>query len=490
MKTWTLGQRILSGFAVVVLLATGCCVIGALALRSVVANKDRVIMGSSHALALTEHLSGSVEHLMAVARSYLLTGEAKYFDQTKESYLKAQEAFASLQPYTNTPEAKELIATSEHYLNEYWTVLQRIMGQRQVGLTAEALTRAFDVDLGPKRDAMTDSIARFEGLRRTMLEADVQTSSETANSAVAWLSVMAAVMLCAGGGVGWLITRVLVAQVGLAIQQIQSSSAELQAAATQQATGSKEQASAATQVSTTMRELLTTSRQISEGAQQVVRIAESTATTARSGESVVTGAQMAIASIKQQVDLVVAHMLELGRKSQQIGGILEIINELSEQTNILAINATIESAGAGDAGKRFAVVADEIRKLADRVGSSTKEIRTLIEEVRAASNTTVMATEQGAKSVDTGARQFTEVTQLFQQIASLVVNTTEAAREIELSTKQQTTAVEQVNTGIANVAQTTKETETSTRQTMQTSAQLSGLSRELTRLIRAGGEAA
>ena len=91
-------------------------------------------------------------------------------------------------------------------------------------------------------------------------------------------------------------------------------------------------------------------------------------------------------------------MLELGKKSQQIGSILEIIDELAEQTNILAINATIEAAGAGDSGRRFSVVADEIRKLADRVASSTKEIRTLIDEIRSAVNTTVMATESGSKT--------------------------------------------------------------------------------------------
>ena len=103
-------------------------------------------------------------------------------------------------------------------------------------------------------------------------------------------------------------------------------------------------------------------------------------------------------------------MLDLGKKSQQIGGILEIINELAEQTNILSINATIEAAGAGESGKRFAVVADEIRKLADRVGGSTKEIRGLIDQIRAAVNAAVMATEGGSKAVDAGTRQFGEVT--------------------------------------------------------------------------------
>ena len=83
-----------------------------------------------------------------------------------------------------------------------------------------------------------------------------------------------------------------------------------------------------------------------------------------------------ISGIRRQVDQIVSHMLELGKKSQEIGAVLDIVSELAEQTNILAINATIEAAGAGEAGKRFAVVADEIRKLADRVGGSTKEVRT------------------------------------------------------------------------------------------------------------------
>jgi methyl-accepting chemotaxis protein len=95
-----------------------------------------------------------------------------------------------------------------------------------------------------------------------------------------------------------------------------------------------------------------------------------------------------------------------------------------------------------------------------------------------------MATEAGTKAVDAGTRQFSDVAISFKQIADLVGTTTEAAREIELSTKQQTTAVEQVNVAISNVAQATKETEASSSQTLQTATQLSGLSTELLQLIK------
>src|ERR1019366_7078780 len=150
---------------------------------------------------------------------------------------------------------------------------------------------------------------------------------------------------------------------------------------------------------------------------------------------------------RSQADAIGTHILDLGKKSQQIGGILEIINELAEQTNILAINATIEAAGAGV-------------------------------------NTTVMATEGGSKAVDLGTRQFGEVAASFKQIAGLVATTADAAKEIELSTKQQTTAVEQVNVAVVNVSQAARETEASSTQTLQTSSQLTALSRNLAQLIQ------
>jgi methyl-accepting chemotaxis protein len=95
-----------------------------------------------------------------------------------------------------------------------------------------------------------------------------------------------------------------------------------------------------------------------------------------------------------------------------------------------------------------------------------------------------MATEAGTKAVDAGTRQLSDVAASFKQIADLVGTTTEAAKEIELSTKQQVTAVEQVNVAISNVAQATKETETSSNQTLQTATQLSGLSSELIQLAK------
>ena len=101
-----------------------------------------------------------------------------------------------------------------------------------------------------------------------------------------------------------------------------------------------------------------------------------------------------------------------------------------------------------------------------------------------------MTTEGGTKAVDAGAREFSEVATAFGQIVRLVSTTTEAAREIELSTKQQSTAVEQVNIAVANVAQATRETEASSSQMLQTASELTNLSRDLMRLIQSQANAA
>jgi methyl-accepting chemotaxis protein len=311
--------------------------------------------------------------------------------------------------------------------------------------------------------------------------AEARASSDMTMMVILWGGILGTLVV---GLIGWFISKSLSDQIGAAVGQVRSSSAELQAAANQQAMGAKEQASAMAEISTTISELLATSRQIAESAQRVAHNAEQTTNSARSGHGTVDLTQDSITGIRRQVDQIVSHMLELGRKSQEIGAVLDIVSELAEQTNILAINATIEAAGAGDAGKRFAVVAEEIRKLADRVGGSTKEVRTLIDDVRSAVNTTVMATETGSKSVDAGTRQFGDVASIFKQIANLLATTTDAAREIELSTKQQATAVEQVNAAIASVTQASMETETSAGQTLQTVSQMATLSKDLMRIIQ------
>ena len=484
MRNWTFGRRIAAGFTVMVVLIVAVGVMAFISLNSVVSSKDRVINVNAHLLYVAGTLSSSVSEKQAANRAFLLTGDQKYLDQLTAARQVFQADLKTLQEGVDNAAQQKLIAVISQDDTPYDQAVGADIAVRRRTSSLAAIDRTFN-SIDRLRTKLSSDIAAFVREESQSLASARQASTDTATTAVVLIVVIAVLAVLIAIAVAFLLTRWLRRSVGTAVAGVKSSSAELQATANQQATVAKEQATAMSEISTTIGELLATSRQIAESAQSVAQFAQQTASAGRSGEDTVNKAQESIAEIRRQMDVIVDLMIEFGDKSQQIGTVLDIVTELAEQTNILAINSTIEAAGAGEAGKRFAVVADEIRKLADRVADSTKEIRGLIEGVRSAVNTTVMATEAGSKSVDAGSKQFADVADAFGEIAGLVSTTTDAAREIELSTKQQTTAVEQVNVAISGVAQSTKEAEASSEQTFQTASELLDLSEALTKLVEA-----
>jgi methyl-accepting chemotaxis protein len=485
----TFGQKIAAGLTVTAVFAVVIGIVAVFALRTVVERKDRVITVNAPLLNDAQQLRVDLERKGSAVRGYLLTGEEALLQEMREARADFLTTLERLRQNAPTDDGRRMLEDDTRLEDELQQAVDRVVALRKTEPSADALGRAFADQVLPIRERLDAAIRAFAAREQKLLEDARTASNEAAAAAQAWLIGLVAAAAAFAAVVAIFLARALGRQIGTAVGQVQSSSAELQAAANQQATGAKEQATAMNEITTTISELLATSRQIAESAQRVSQIADQTASAARQGDGTVAKANDAIGSIRRQVDLIVGHMLDLGKKSQQIGSVLEIVAELAEQTNILAINATIEAAGAGETGKRFSVVADEIRKLADRVAGSAKEIRALIDDVRSAVNTTVMATETGSKAVDTGSKLFGDVASALRQVGGLVTTTTEAGREIELSTKQQATAVEQVNVAIANVAQASKETEASSGQTLQTASQLAILSKDLLRLVQSGERA-
>ncbi|MGW8391357.1 methyl-accepting chemotaxis protein [Pseudoduganella sp. HUAS MS19] len=488
--TWTFGRKLAAGYAAMALLALLISVVAIVALRTAVAGQERVINVNAQVMLDVERCNGLAERMSANVRGYLLSPERRFFDNYNDARSEFFKTTGRIRSLLSSAGEQQALAEAERSANGYREAAERVLALADSRPGAADLVRAFDDRVLPARETLAKALAVLDAQQEQQLEAAKREAADLAASAAMGVTVLAVALLLLAIGLAVLLSRTLGRQIGAAVGHVQSSSAELQAAASQQASGAKEQAGAMSEISTTISELVATSRQIAESAQRVAQIAEQTAQGARAGDGIVGKGQEAIAGIRRQIDTVVSHMLDLGRKSQEIGAVLDIVSELAEQTNILAINATIEASGAGESGKRFAVVAEEIRKLADRVAASTKGIRSQIEDVRGAVNTTVMATEGGAKAVDAGARQFADVAAAFRQIADLVVTTTEAAREIELSTKQQASAAEQVRIAVTDVAQATQETEASSAQTLQTASQLASLSLDLRRLVQPQASAA
>lgn len=480
MFQWSFGQRLGAGFLACVVLLGGVAVVG-IQSTNIIASAEQEVLRHYRALLEMEQLRGRVHEESAAFRAYVITGEDRFLNRLHQARLALD---------LDEDEIGDLMLGEEHELllqildaNRVWIgTVENIVSETE-GLSERALEARFDTEARPQFDALMGLIDSFVSNKKTAIKEQVEETEERTRRARSLLIALATLATIIAMAISLALSRRLNNELDSAVSRIQSSVVELDVASGQQAQSAREQATATVQVTSTLRELVAASKQISENAAQVASLSQEAARSADQGVDAVSGMDTGMTTIRNQVDAVVEHMLELGKQSQRAGGILDIINELSEQTNILAINATIEAVGAGEAGKRFTVVADEIRRLADRVGESSREIRQLIDDMRAAANTTVMVTEEGSKAVDEGSRSVTRITDLWRKIADGVSNTAEAAREIELSTQQQTTAVEQVNAALLEVSQGAREGEVTAEQARSMSRELAELAESLARLV-------
>jgi methyl-accepting chemotaxis protein len=275
----------------------------------------------------------------------------------------------------------------------------------------------------------------------------------------------------------------LIESVKEAIQQLSSSASEIMAISAQQAAGANGQASAVQQATTTSEEIAVTARQVAENAILVESQAQQANAAGQIGRNEADNAMTGMGELKTKIESVAQAMLQLGEDSQKIGGIVDIIDEISDQTNLLALNAAIEAAGAGEAGKRFSIVANEVKRLAERTADATGQIKNLVDAIQKATNGTIMLTEEGSKGVDRASELVARVAEALQEISRMVHETSSAAREIKFSTQQQTTASEQMAETIAEVRDVAAQVAVSTKETTQAIAELTALAERLKSLV-------
>ncbi|WP_298816187.1 methyl-accepting chemotaxis protein [Chloroflexus sp.] len=269
------------------------------------------------------------------------------------------------------------------------------------------------------------------------------------------------------------------------IQQVElgsdlaAAAAELQANSQQQAGGASEQASAVTEVSTTIEELGSTARQIAQAAEHVAEAAHQTLEQLSSGQDAVDESIQAMERIRQRVQDISTRVLSLGERSQQIGEIIDLIDDISDETHLLALNAAIEAAGAGEYGRRFAVVAAEVKSLANRTLAAAKEVKGVIAEIRQATSAAVLAAEEGSKEVERGVELAHRAGQVMDNIVMVAERTAQAAAEIGLATAQQQSASEQVVETMREIAEVARQSALSARHMAESAARLTAIAARL-----------
>ncbi|NJL06236.1 MAG: methyl-accepting chemotaxis protein [Chloroflexaceae bacterium] len=261
--------------------------------------------------------------------------------------------------------------------------------------------------------------------------------------------------------------------------ELSAAAAELQATSQQQASGSTEQASAVSQVTTTVEELGTTARQIAQSADHVAQAAQQTLEYLSDGQQAVDESIQAMERIRVRMQDISVRVLGLGERSQQIGEIIDLIDDISDETHLLALNAAIEAAGAGEHGRRFSVVAAEVKNLANRTLQAAKEVKDVIAEIRQATNAAVLAAEEGGKEVEKGSELTYRAGQVMDTILMMAERTAQSGAEIGMATAQQQSASEQVVEAMREIAEVARQTAAGARQMADSAAMLSAIADRL-----------
>jgi methyl-accepting chemotaxis protein len=245
--------------------------------------------------------------------------------------------------------------------------------------------------------------------------------------------------------------RGIITRIRGAALHMSTSSEEVKATLSEQARAANDSASAVAETTSTMEELAIIAAQIAERSGSVVHTAAQTQQDAQVGVQAVGDTVAKLDEIRAANESNVKEIISLGRRTRRIGEVMELIDNIAARTKLIAFNAALEAAAAGEDGRRFGVVAMEVRRLADNVVESTDEIRERVAEIQAATNALVLASEQEAKRIAEGVGRGEAANQALTQILDSSRSATEAAEQISLSTQQQRTAAEQVVDAVRSI---------------------------------------
>jgi twitching motility protein PilJ len=275
----------------------------------------------------------------------------------------------------------------------------------------------------------------------------------------------------------------LLADVRHAATRVATSANEMIGATDQMALGAETQARDATTVSREVETMTRSVRQVASNAGSAATAARQTLQAATRGEEAVRNSLSGMQRIRGEVQVISKRIKSLGDRSLEISNIVDAIEEISSHTNLLALNAAIEAAGAGEYGVRFAVVADEIRKLAERAAKATKDIAGLIRSVQTETQEAVVAMEEGTREVEAGYQVTIKAEENLKQIAGISRTSAELAEEISGVTQEQVRGAEGVAAAMRSIAQVAVHTEQAVLQTRRTVDDLVKVADELTRSL-------
>ncbi len=273
--------------------------------------------------------------------------------------------------------------------------------------------------------------------------------------------------------------RVLVSRINETAEQVAAAAQETQQTALHLAEASEHQAQEIAGASAAVNEMAVTIDQVSANAAESAAVAERSVSIANKGAEVVQNTIHGMDTIREQIQETSKRIKRLGESSQEIGDIVSLINDIADQTNILALNAAIQASMAGDAGRGFAVVADEVQRLAERASAATKQIEALVKTIQNDTNEAVISMEQTTAEVVRGARLAQDAGVALEEIETVSASLAELIQNISNAARQQASSAGHISNTMNVIQEITSQTSAGTNATAKAIGNLSKLALEL-----------
>jgi methyl-accepting chemotaxis protein len=275
----------------------------------------------------------------------------------------------------------------------------------------------------------------------------------------------------------------VIGDVANSTHEVAGAATEIAASSEEIASGMQEQSTQITQVSAAVEEMSASIIEVARQSGESANEATESGRIAQEGGEVVRETIVGMNAISDAVQAGAASVAELGKRGDQIGQIIEVINDIADQTNLLALNAAIEAARAGEHGRGFAVVADEVRKLADRTTKATEEIAQSIQAIQSETGEAVRKMNAGTEQVTVGVEKATKAGESLKQIVQGAESVAGSIQSIAAAAEEQSAAAEEVSRNIESITAVTAQSTEGAQQSAQAATQLSGKAEELLSIV-------
>lgn len=275
----------------------------------------------------------------------------------------------------------------------------------------------------------------------------------------------------------------LTGELSEGVNVLAASASEISTSTAQLVTNASETATAVAETTTTAEEVKQTAQLASQKARGVSDSAQRSAQIAQTGKKSAEAMGDGMVRIRDQMNAIAESMIRLSEQTHTIGQIMATVEDLAAQSNLLAVNAAIEAAKAGEQGKGFSVVAQEVRSLAEQSKQAAVHVRTILTEIQKATNSAVMATEQGTKAVEGGVDQARQTGEAIAALSGSVSESAQAATQIAASSQQQLVGVDQVASAMDSIKDATTQNVENAKMLESAATKLSELGQTLKQLV-------